>query len=278
MATVHTVDADGYTSLPDQRGGSISLGGLLKRARERRGLTLQEVAKQTKLPQRHLEALEQDNLGLLPSFYERAEVRTYAQAVGLDPSVLKSQLDSALKPVDAPAAPREVPKTSAPRVTRTLATIALVVITVAVLGYAISQRTRAPIPEAVQSEQPEPATLPTPSVKSAAPVSSEQPDAIAASDVRVGAPTQTTEPRPPADEPRPLVNAVTELVVTTEPAGARVTVNGIAWGVSPVTIRHLPSGDKHIRVTLEGYASQERVLKLEAGQQRALDIPLETTP
>ena len=276
MATVHTVDTDGYTSLQDQRGGSISLGALLRRARERRGLTLQEIAKQTKLPQRHLEALEQDNLGLLPSFYERAEVRTYAQAVGLDPSVLKAQLDSALKPVDAPAAPLEVPKTSAPQRTRTLATTALVVITVAVLGYAISQRTRTPIPDAVQSEQSEPATSPSAATKSAAPVSVEQPDAITASDVRIAAPTETTEPRPPADELRAAANSVTELVVTTEPAGARVTVNGIAWGVSPVTIRHLPAGDKHIRVTLEGYASQERQLKLDAGQQRALDISLET--
>src|SRR5262247_2711139 len=112
MATVHTVDTDGCTSLPAQRSGSISLGELLRRARERRGLTLQEIAKQTKLPQRHLEALEQDNLGLLPSFYQRAEVRTYAQVVGLDPSVFKAQLDSALKPLDAPAAPPEIPKTS----------------------------------------------------------------------------------------------------------------------------------------------------------------------
>jgi len=278
MATVHTVDTDGYTSLPDLRGGSISLGVLLKHARERRGLTLQEIAKQTKLPQRHLEALEQDNLGLLPSFYQRAEIRTYAQAVGLDPSILKAQLDSALKPIEAPAPPLEVPKTSAPQRTRTLTMMALVVITVAGLGYAIVQRTRMPISEAVQSVQSESAASPSASAKSAEPVSVEQPDAIAASDVRIAAPTETTETRPQPDEPRPPVNAVTELVVTTEPAGARVTVNGIAWGVSPVTIRHLPAGDKHIRVTLEGYASQERVLKLDAGQQRALDISLETTP
>jgi cytoskeleton protein RodZ len=277
MATVHTVDTDGYTSLPDQRGGSTSLGGLLKRARERRGLTLQEIAKQTKLPQRHLEALEHDNLALLPSFYQRAEVRTYAQAVGLDPSVLKAQLDSALKPVEAPAARREIKKTSAPHRTRTLAAIVLGVITVAALVSTISQRTRTPIDEAVQSEQRAPATSPSASAKSTAPVSIEQPDAITASDVRVGAPRETTELRLAADEPRVSVNSVTELVVTTEPAGARVTVNGIAWGVSPVTIRHLSPGDKHIRVTLEGYASQERVLKLDAGQQRALDIPL-TTP
>jgi len=71
---------------------------------------------------------------------------------------------------------------------------------------------------------------------------------------------------------------VTELVVTTEPAGARVTVNGIAWGISPLTIQHLPPGDKQIRVTREGYVAQERVLRIHQGRQQALDIALESVP
>jgi hypothetical protein len=111
--------------------------------------------------------------------------------------------------------------------------------------------------------------LSTPS-KSTLGVSIERTDAVAASDVSVGVSTETAEPRQSAD-------SVTELVVTTEPAGARVTVNGIAWGVSPVTIRHMPPGDKRIRVTKEGYASQERVLRLDEGRPRALDISLEDT-
>jgi hypothetical protein len=72
--------------------------------------------------------------------------------------------------------------------------------------------------------------------------------------------------------------AVTELVVTTQPAGARVTVNGIGWGISPVTIRYLPPGDKRIRVSKEGYATEERVLQIGEGQRRALDIELATAP
>jgi hypothetical protein len=52
------------------------------------------------------------------------------------------------------------------------------------------------------------------------------------------------------------------LVVTSIPRGARVTVNGIAWGVTPVTIRHLPPGDKVIRVTKDGYFGAERRLSL----------------
>jgi cytoskeletal protein RodZ len=287
MATVHTADTDGYSSHPDLRGSGTSLGGLLKRARERRGLTLQQIAKETKLPQRHLEALEQDNLVLLPGFYQRAEIRAYAQAVGLDQNLLRAQLDSALKPPDARGAPIEIPKTSPPQFQRAYATIALVVIAVAVFGYAISRRAPTPSPPTLQPEHSEAvAPLPGPS-PSASPASIEPrradpssygADAVKASDVSVGASPETPEPRPSAVEPRPSATSITELVVTTEPAGARVTVNGIAWGVSPVTIPHLPPGDKRIRVTKEGFTAQERVLRLDEGQRRALDIPLETEP
>jgi hypothetical protein len=52
------------------------------------------------------------------------------------------------------------------------------------------------------------------------------------------------------------------LVVTSEPSGARVTVNGIGWGSTPVTIRHLPSGDKEVRVSKDGYVSVQRIVQL----------------
>jgi cytoskeletal protein RodZ len=260
---------------------------LLKRARERRGLTLQQIAKETKLPQRHLEALEQDNLVLLPGFYQRAEIRAYAQAVGLDQSVLRAQLDSALKPPDTPGATNEIPKASPPQLQRVYTTIALVVIAVTALGYAISRRAPAPGPATPQREQSE-AVAPVPASSQSTSSVSVEPargdgayarpsygaDAVKASDVSVRAAPEI----PRAEQLPPSATSVTELVVTTEPAGARVTVNGLAWGLSPVTIHHLPPGDKRIRVTKEGFAAQERVLRLDQGQRRALDIPLETAP
>jgi cytoskeletal protein RodZ len=86
---------------------SNSLGEMLRRARELRGLTLERVARETKIPQRHLEAFERDNLTAVPSgFYQRAELRTYAQAVGLDQRLALAELESALAPVDA-REPRE---------------------------------------------------------------------------------------------------------------------------------------------------------------------------
>jgi hypothetical protein len=41
-----------------------------------------------------------------------------------------------------------------------------------------------------------------------------------------------------------------------------VTVNGIGWGETPVTIRHLEFGAKRIRLTMQGYISQERMVGL----------------
>ena len=77
-----------------------SLGEMLRRARELRGLTLERIARETKIPQRHLEAFERDNLTAVPSgFYQRAELRTYAQAVGLDQRLALAELESALAPV-----------------------------------------------------------------------------------------------------------------------------------------------------------------------------------
>jgi len=50
------------------------------------------------------------------------------------------------------------------------------------------------------------------------------------------------------------------LVVITEPEGARVTINGLGWGTTPLTVRSLPSRSHRIRVTKSGYQAEERVV------------------
>jgi hypothetical protein len=51
-----------------------------------------------------------------------------------------------------------------------------------------------------------------------------------------------------------------QLRITSTPAGARVTVNGIGWGETPVTVGHLPFGTKTVRLTRDGYASTQAVV------------------
>src|SRR5688572_9899848 len=86
----------------------ITLGELLRQARERKGLTLEKLASDTKIPRRHLEALERDNLSAMPGeFYQRAEIRTYARAVGLDQKLVLARFESAVRPVGERESPRE---------------------------------------------------------------------------------------------------------------------------------------------------------------------------
>lgn len=61
------------------------VGSLLRAARERQGLTLSEVASRTRVPMRHLEAIEGNNYAGLPSTtYATGFARAYARAVGAD--------------------------------------------------------------------------------------------------------------------------------------------------------------------------------------------------
>jgi transcriptional regulator with XRE-family HTH domain len=61
-------------------------GAQLKQARERRGISLRQIATSTKISMAALEALERDDFSRLPGgIFSRAFVRAYATEVGIDP-------------------------------------------------------------------------------------------------------------------------------------------------------------------------------------------------
>lgn len=61
-------------------------GGKLRQARERRGISLRQIAASTKISVAALEALERNDISKLPGgIFSRAFVRSYALEVGLDP-------------------------------------------------------------------------------------------------------------------------------------------------------------------------------------------------
>ena len=61
-------------------------GGKLRQARERRGISLRQIAASTKIAAAALDALEKNNISKLPGgIFSRAFVRSYAVEVGLDP-------------------------------------------------------------------------------------------------------------------------------------------------------------------------------------------------
>src|SRR5881296_4234404 len=61
-------------------------GRNLREARERRGVSLRQIANTTKISVSALEALERNDISRLPGgIFSRAFVRSYALEVGLDP-------------------------------------------------------------------------------------------------------------------------------------------------------------------------------------------------
>jgi cytoskeletal protein RodZ len=67
----------------DRPGG---FGAALREARERKGVTLREIANRTKISVAALEALERNDISRLPGgIFSRAFVRSYANEIGLDP-------------------------------------------------------------------------------------------------------------------------------------------------------------------------------------------------
>lgn len=115
------------------------VGERLRVAREEKGLSLDDVARQTRIPIRHLEHIERGEWDALPAVtYSVGFARSYANAVGLDgPAIgaeLREQLgamprgQSAAPAYYEPADPARVPP-------RSLAIIALLIAALLVAGY-----------------------------------------------------------------------------------------------------------------------------------------------
>ena len=158
---------------------SSPAGDRLRAAREAKGLSLEEVASQTRIPLRHLQSLEQGDWSRLPApTYTIGFAKSYASAVGLDRNEVAEDLraemggfrsDSANAEVFQPADPgRTMPKWLV------LAAIGGIILVVILLSWlnerslqgdptpptevasteALQQGTQAP---AVQTPQPQPA-------------------------------------------------------------------------------------------------------------------------
>ena len=63
----------------------MKFGESLRKERELRGITLEEISEHTKVHTRFLEAIEQDDLSVLPAkAFAKGFLRSYARMVGLD--------------------------------------------------------------------------------------------------------------------------------------------------------------------------------------------------
>jgi cytoskeleton protein RodZ len=77
--------------------GPRSVGDRLRQAREAQGLDLGEVAQRTRVPQRHLEAIERGDYNALPATtYAMGFAKAYARTVGVDTAELGRDLRAEL--------------------------------------------------------------------------------------------------------------------------------------------------------------------------------------
>jgi cytoskeletal protein RodZ len=293
---------------------SAALGDLLRGTRERRGLSLEQIARETKIPTRYLAALEHGDLAALPGgTYTRGEVIAFATAVGLDKRLALEHLDRSLHPVRLPAAAasEDDPPGRGASTNHSIASIAAIAaIAIAMTAWAArefnarkqqqqpvvvehapsSSTGSPPAADIKPADRVQPAAaLPRPSSPSSASVSSGTvsrtsqrdaalPQSASALAAAVAADSTRDGRAPAADDESsaaaPVPATARRLTIVTDPPGARVTVDGIGRGSTPVTINNVLPGTKQIRVTLSGYASVERTVQTPASGSARVVIPL----
>ena len=87
----------GDTELVDEEVTTMTVGERLREAREAAGISLEDIATQTRIPTRHLESLEASDFSRLPApTYTIGFAKNYAGAVGLDRAEISEQLRAEL--------------------------------------------------------------------------------------------------------------------------------------------------------------------------------------
>jgi cytoskeleton protein RodZ len=208
-------------------------GGKLRLARERRGVSLRQIATSTKISAGALEALERNDISKLPGgIFSRAFVRSYAVEVGLDPDeTVKEFLARFQGETTHPTtAPSPIPASEASFDTRQR--IAGLVLKLLVFGIPLiaivlyfTLRARsahsAPVPPPVAVEQ---------AAGSPAPTSPEVPAA------------PLTVPTDRANVPLAGVGTMTLEMHPTSECWVKLTVDG-----RPVLARTMRGGEKEVR-------------------------------
>ncbi len=137
------------------------VGASLRNAREAQGLSIQDAARQLRLMNRQIVAMEsEDFVSLGPPVFTRGFVRNYARLLGLDAPTLLQYLGGQVEPVDlVQSAPLVLPKawfTSGWLIAGMLALLALTVVPIGLYAWLSS--------DTEETAAPTPKPLPAPSV------------------------------------------------------------------------------------------------------------------
>jgi cytoskeleton protein RodZ len=201
-----------------------TVGARLRAAREKRGVSLRQIANSTRISVMSLEALERSDLSRLPGgIFTRAFIRAYAQEVGLDPDRTIQDFIAELPPESAaatahPAAVEDPEKLESDR--KAVATaIRLVMVSLPIAGLVIyyGMHHRAPAVSAPSSSVETPDSTQTPP-ESAAPA--------VASSAAPSAPSSEPPPPPPARAAARQPSSLTMEIAPTGDCWVSATADG----------------------------------------------------
>ena len=123
----------------EDRVESGTIGDRLRTAREAKGLALEDVARQTRIPIRHLEHIERSEWDALPApTYSVGFARSYANTVGLDGAAIGAELREqigAVRNYNAADVARYEPADPARVPPQSIAIVAVLILALLVGGY-----------------------------------------------------------------------------------------------------------------------------------------------
>ena len=213
---------------------SGDFGGKLREARERRGVSLRQIANATKIAVSVLEALERNDISRLPGgIFGRAFVRSYAIEVGLDPETtiqeFIAQFPNDSVTVGHPTSHQvedHQAVESDRRMAGTFLWLVLVSVPVAgvVLYFATAGRRDAPAePPSVEVTTPAPESRPAVDPPPPSSASAPEPAPVAAPAVT---PTVPARPVTPAPVPATAGDSLTVSITAKGPCWVSATVDG----------------------------------------------------
>jgi cytoskeleton protein RodZ len=231
-------------------------GGKLRQARERRGISLRQIAASTKISAAALEALERNDISKLPGgIFSRAFVRSYALEVGLDPDETVREFLERFNQDPVPTAEavaaaipeeeREFQERQRKALRLAMAVVAgLVVVVVGVVfAYRARVASRARPPQPVAQEPPAPS--PAASVPATPPVQSVPPPSVSLPKAPDTALPSVSPPKAPETPPQPR----------------------------PLRLGIKPTADCYVSITVDGATVLDRVIP--AGERLSFTVAKE---
>jgi cytoskeletal protein RodZ len=264
-------------------GDMPTLGEELKRRREKRGITLNEISESTRIGTRFLKAIETDQYSILPGgIFTRSFIRAYARQVGMDedealqlyhrhidPQYSETQSE---QPGETPQPPShvEVRQPTTRGVWASIVIVAGLLLFAAIIAFALFKALDRQVSGGAPQEaggppgkpEPQASATPTPAVKTGQP---DQPTGVQPSSDRPPQSVATTEP------------LVVRLEATTESSAIQYWIDGARTGTSLLLKegenKELPPAQSEIKLSI----GNRPVLKIKINNRDA-DFPPDTAP